>query len=99
MKIIIKDKEWNILKELSAEVGKTLLRQISDAWEEMHFACMTWICGACMCEVESWSEFIDKEMRTAPGFPLADEEVMTCISGVKKDSVDQEWNIILKKIY
>jgi hypothetical protein len=38
-----------------------------------------------MCEIESGEEFINKEATTAPGFPLADEEVMTCIAKVQSD--------------
>jgi hypothetical protein len=49
-----------------------------------------------MCEIEQWEEFINKEATTASGFPLADEEVMTCIAKVKNN---ETWEIILKSMY
>ncbi len=39
---------------------------------------------------------INKEATTAPGFPLADEEVMTCIAKVKADA---DGEIVLKSMY
>ncbi len=100
MKITIKNKDGEILKTLDAKVGQTLLKQITDAWIEIHNACMFGICAACMCQIESWEEFLDKSLRTEPGFPLWDDEIMTCIWGLKKEiSPEETWEIILKTIY
>jgi hypothetical protein len=49
-----------------------------------------------MCEIEKWEEHINKEATTAPGFPLADEEVMTCIAKVTSD---EDGEIVLKSMY
>jgi hypothetical protein len=49
-----------------------------------------------MCEIEKGEEFVNKEATTAPGFPLADEEVMTCIAKVNSD---EDGEIILKSMY
>ena len=96
MKITIKNASWKIIKTLDAEINKTLLKQLEEHGVEIPSACFTGICGACMCEIESGAEFINKEATTAPGFPLADEEVMTCIS---KITSDQDWEIVLKSMY
>ncbi|MGB2111065.1 MAG: hypothetical protein ACPHY8_04270 [Patescibacteria group bacterium] len=49
-----------------------------------------------MCEIEQGEEFVNKEATTAPGFPLADEEVMTCIAKVNSD---EDGEIVLKSMY
>ncbi len=99
MKLIIKNKDWEILKQLDAEVWKTLYKQITDAWIEIHHACNAWICGACMCEIEEGWEFIKKNMRTEPWFPLDESEVMTCIAWINPEDIEKKHNIILKTIY
>lgn len=99
MKIIIKNKDWKILKTIDSQVWKTLLTQIKDSWVDIHYACMTWICAACMCSIEKWEKFIDKSFRNEPWFFLWDDEVMTCIAWVKKEYNDLNEEIILKTIY
>lgn len=96
MKITIKNAAWEIIKTLDADINKTLLKQLEAEGVEIPSACFTGICWACMCEIEEWEEYINKEATTAPGFPLADEEVMTCIAKVKADA---DWEIVLKSMY
>jgi ferredoxin len=96
MKITIKNVAWEVIKTLDADINKTLLKQLETEGVEIPSACFTGICWACMCEIEAWEEHINKEATTAPGFPLADEEVMTCIAKVKADT---DWEIVLKSMY
>jgi ferredoxin len=96
MKITIKNASGDIVKTLDADLNKTLLKQLEAEGIEIPSACFTGICGACMCEIEQGEEFVEKEAITASGFPLSDEEVMTCIAKVKTDS---EGEIVLKSMY
>lgn len=96
MKITIKNASGEVIKTLDADINKTLLKQLEAEGVEIPSACFTGICGACMCEIEEWEKHINKEATTAPGFPLADEEVMTCIAKVKADA---QWEIVLKSMY
>ncbi|NVP17308.1 2Fe-2S iron-sulfur cluster binding domain-containing protein [Candidatus Gracilibacteria bacterium] len=93
--IIIKNKDGEIIKTIEADISKTLLRQLQDNEVEMAYACHTGICGACMCMIESGSENVNKSFKGEPGFPLGDDEVMTCIGGVKDKNID----VVLKTIY
>lgn len=96
MKIIVKNGEDHREKEFPATLWKTLLSQMRSADVEMHSACNAGICGACICTIEQWGENINKSFRTEPWFPLAREEVMTCIAGISS----LKWpDIILKKMY
>jgi len=70
MKLTIKDRHGNILKTLDAQVGKTLLSQIEAAGGEIPNACRAGMCAACMCHIEKGGEYIRKDFRTEPSFPL-----------------------------
>lgn len=93
--IIIKNSVWEVIKTIEADLTKTLLKQLQEAWVEMSYACHTGICWACMCNIESGSENIEKSFRWEPGFPLWDDEVMTCIWWIKNKDID----VVLKTIY
>ena len=96
MKIILKKLDGTQEKEITVDSKKTLLKQLEEAGVEMHSACHAGICWACICMIEQGGKNIDKSFRTEPGFPLGDDEVMTCIWGCK----DTWWeDIILRKIY
>jgi len=96
MKITIKNKDWEIIKELDGTVNKTLLGQLTDAWVEIPNACRVGMCSACMCHIESWDEHLEKAFKWEPSFPLGDNEIMTCIGWLKSED---EWEIVLKTIY
>lgn len=93
--IIIKDSAWNVIKEINPDISKSLHKQITEAWVDIPAACYTWVCGACMCEIESWAENIDKNAFWEEWFPTWNDEVMTCIAWLK----DKDKDIILKKVY
>ncbi len=95
-KIIIKSKDWKIIKEIDAKVWKTLISLITESWLEVASACHFGMCWACMYSIESWNENIVKNMKTEPAFPLAEEEVMTCIAWISKENWE---NVILKQIF
>ena len=71
-----------ILKEYEIDIAKPLLSQLENAGVEIPNACRAWICASCMCNAEQGGEHLVKNLRGEPGFPLADEEIMTCIWGV-----------------
>lgn len=96
MKITIKDSEGNLIKSVDADTKKTLLSQLEKQDIDIPNACRAGMCAACMCTIEKWEELIVKDFRWEPAFPLGDDEVMTCIAGLK-DLEDGE--IILKTMY
>lgn len=52
MKIIIKNIDGIIEKEIPADINKTLLKQVEESGVEMQSACHSGICGACICTIE-----------------------------------------------
>ncbi|MDD3144933.1 MAG: 2Fe-2S iron-sulfur cluster-binding protein [Candidatus Gracilibacteria bacterium] len=93
--ITIKNSAGEIIKTIESDVNKTLLKQLQDEGIDITYACHTGICGACMCNIESGSENVEKSFRGEPGFPLGDDEVMTCIGGIKNKDID----VVLKTIF
>lgn len=82
-KIIIKNADWELTRELDQDIWKTLIKQMNDAGEEVMSACHHGICWACIYSVDSWVDNINKSFKWEPGFPLWEDEVMTCIAWIK----------------
>jgi len=53
------------------------------------------MCAACMCNIESGEQFVEKDKKWEPAFPLGEDEVMTCIGWV----ADTDEEIVLRTIY
>lgn len=82
--IRIENADGSIQKQVEILPNKRLLSQLEKAGVEIPNACRTGMCAACMCSIESGSEFVQKDLWGEPAFPLWDEEVMTCIAGVSE---------------
>lgn len=93
--IIIKDKTGKILNEFPANLWIKLISQLREQQVEVHSACNTWMCWACMFKIESWWENVIKNLKWEPAFPLWEEEVMSCIAWIKDDKTD----VVLQNIY
>ena len=94
-KLTIQNKKGEVLKTLDVSPESSLLGQIEAVGVEIPNACRTGMCGACMCQIESGDQYIVKDSKWEPAFPLWDDEVMTCIGWVK----DTDSEIILKTMY
>lgn len=90
-KIIVKNNAWEILTSIQIEAEKTLLKQLEAQGIEIPNACRIGICASCLCTAEQGSEHLIKNLTGEPAFPLAEEEIMTCIGWV----ADTEEEIIL----
>lgn len=93
--ITIKDSLWNVIKEIPADINKTLLEQLTEAGIDIPAACYTGVCWACMCEIEKGSDKINKNFNWEEWFPTDETEFMTCIAWI----TDPDAEIILKTIY
>ena len=95
MRITIKKENGENLGSFDAEPWKVLLSQIESQGIEIPSACHAGMCAACMCHVEKGGEYLVKDFRTQPAFPLADDEVMTCIGALREG----EGEVILRTLY
>lgn len=81
--LIVKNKNGENIWEIELDEKRSLLSQMELSGIEIPNACRTWMCAACLCTIEQWENLILKDMKGEPAFPLWEEEVMTCIAGVK----------------
>jgi ferredoxin len=79
MKITVHNTSGEVLTVFDAVAGKTLLSQIEARGVQIPNACQAGMCAACMCHIQKGEEYIVKDFRTEPAFPLGNDEVMTCI--------------------
>ncbi len=91
----IENSEGELIKEVPIDVGRVLLSQLESHDIEIPNACRAGMCAACMCNIVQWSEHVIKNLRGEPAFPLGEDEVMTCIAGVK----ETDETIVLRTMY
>jgi ferredoxin len=91
----IENSNGELMKEISVDANRVLLSQIEAAGIEIPNACRTGSCASCMCHIVQWSQHIEKSLRWEPWFPLDENELMTCISGVR----ETDETIILRTMY
>lgn len=94
-KVRIENAQGELIKELDVEPWKVLLSQLESAGVEIPNACRAGMCAACMCRIESWEQYAKKDIRGEPAFPLAEDEIMTCIGWFE----ETDETIILKTMY
>lgn len=91
----IENAAGEFMKEMLIDANRVLLSQLEASGIEIPNACRSGICASCLCHIVQGGEYIEKSLRGEPGFPLAEEEVMTCISGIR----DTDETIILRTMY
>lgn len=95
MIIRVKDENWEI-KEVNVRANKMLLEELEEAGYDIPNACKIGTCGACMCQVNEWAEFIDNAGVREPMFPLDETEVLTCTAVLREGAKDGEVELELE---
>jgi len=62
-KVTVKNKEGAILKTLDIDSDRTLLSQLEEAGVEIPNACRMGMCAACMCNIESGEDYVEKDTK------------------------------------
>lgn len=91
----VENKDGELIKEIPVDAGRVLLSQLEAADIEIPNACRAGMCAACLCNIVSGEEHFIKNLRGEPAFPLWEDEVMTCIAGIK----ETDEKIILRTMY
>ncbi len=99
IKIIVQNPEWAELWSFDAEKGKLITEMAKSNNIEIPFSCGAGACGLCLCEVVGWRELINDSFLQHPLMEMYENEVLTCISAVKDEYFEKEWDytIILKR--
>ena len=93
-KIKIKNAAGEIVAEFSANFSEKISEQAIAAGAEIPAACGVGACGLCRATVECGLEFVYRENFGDAHTELAENEILTCVAGVKK-SAPENAEIIL----
>ena len=82
-------KQWQSFFEAASDAGLSLTT-----------ACCSWACFVCACQIKEWWEYVDIGLLSVPLVDIEDDQVLTCVGGVK-DSLflgDSYHKIVLQKL-
>jgi ferredoxin len=85
-KVIVKDDSGKKIAGFTANGDDPLSTQAQENGAEIPVACGVGVCGACKCKVKKGAEFIDAEAFGDAQIPLEEDEVLTCLSGIKENA-------------
>lgn len=91
----IENAQGELIKEVNVDANRILLSQLEAAGIEIPNACRAGSCASCMCHIVQGGEHIEKSLRGEAAFPLDEDEVMTCIAGVR----DTDETVVLRTMY
>lgn len=99
IKIIVQNSEWVELGSFEAKKWKLITEMAQANNIEIPFSCGAGACWLCLCEVIEWRELINDSFLQHPLMEMYENEVLTCISAVKDEYFEKEWDytIILKR--
>lgn len=84
-KIIVKNSQGAIVAELQGNTDEALSTQIQDAGAPIPMSCGAGACRTCCCTVKKGMEHIEKEAVGPMHIMVDDEEILSCIAGLKLD--------------
>ena len=103
IKVIVENNQWEILWEFNWEEWLAFTEMAAKNWVEIPVSCWSWACGICRTTIVEWSEYIDREMTGIAALPVWEDEILSCIAGVKWELFDEEqkWDITItiKRLY
>jgi len=85
-KIIVKSGSGSELGLFNADATQTITSFGAEAGILIPVACGVGACGICIADIESGAEFLNKTAFGSEGFPVTEEQVLTCIASVKADA-------------
>lgn len=95
-KITVQDAGGNDLGTFDANASDSIANQGAAAGVIIPVACGTGACGICVATVAAGSEFVDAAGFGSPSFPVGDDQILTCVSGVNGDApADAEITLLL----
>ena len=85
-KIIIKDNSGQTSAGFDSNSEESVGVQAQDSGAPIPFSCGVGACRTCVGRVEKGAEFLNPEAVGPQHIPTEDDEVLTCICGVKPDA-------------
>jgi len=85
-KVTVNDRSGNKIADFDANTDESLGTQAQDNGAPIPFSCGVGACRTCVCRIKKGKEYIDQEAIGPKHIQTEDDEVLTCIGGVKKDA-------------
>ncbi len=85
-KVTVNDNKGNNVAEFDATPDESLGTQAQENGAPIPFSCGVGACRACVCRVKKGKEFIDEEAIGPKHIQTENDEILTCIAGIKKDA-------------
>ncbi len=87
-KIIIKDNSGNQVTEFKDNGEDSIGVQAQDSGADIPFSCGVGACRTCVGKCTSGKEHINPEAIGPQHIDVEDDEILTCIAGIKEDAPD-----------
>lgn len=97
--IKVLDTQWVELWSFPWEDNKVFTTMAKEHNVDIPLACGSWACGVCLCKIVAWWAYIEKNKIGEHLIPVADDEVLTCVSWITSEALGDEENhsIILQR--
>ena len=79
------DEQWELLHSFVPKMGESFVDAAADQWIEIETSCCSGACYTCAHRVVEWGQDIDKSLVSEPLVDIEDNEMLTCIGGLKDD--------------
>lgn len=87
-KITVKNGQGAQVAQFDANTDEAIGTQAQDAGAPIPFSCGVGACRTCCCQVKKGMEHIDKEAVGPMHIMVDDDEILTCIAGLKVDAAE-----------
>jgi ferredoxin len=85
-KVTVHDNSGNLVAQFNASADESLGTQAQDHGVAIPFSCGVGACRMCVAKVRKGKKYIDEEAIGPKHITTEDDEVLTCICGVKSDT-------------
>ncbi len=86
-KVIVKDRQGNVLAEFEPNAEESLATQCQDAGAPVPISCGVGACRTCVATCDQGLDLLDPEAVGPKMIDTEDNEILTCICGIKEDIV------------
>lgn len=94
-KVIIRDNSGKQVTSFTAQTDESVGVQAQKNGADIPFSCGVGACRTCVGKVKKGKEFLNEEAVGVKYIPVEEDEVLTCICGVKED-VPKDAEIIIE---
>jgi len=85
-KVIITDHKGVLAAEIESVSDESIGAQAQDAGAPIPFSCGVGACRTCVCTVKKGKEFLDTQAIGPQHIDVEEDEILSCICGVKEDA-------------